>query len=85
MDLTKMHNCYAKWLCMCLDDLKEYYSNSSISVDYMKQHVLAIIEPAKLTPAKKRFIKYLTEECYNKREVYNLCYNAVQKAANYKI
>jgi hypothetical protein len=83
MDLTKKNNCYTKWLCICLDDLKEDYSSSSISVEDMKQHVLDIIAPTKLTPAKKRFIGYLTEECYTKLEIYNLCYSSVQKAKNY--
>ena len=83
MNLTKKNGCYAKELFENLDEIKDLYDDNQISVSNMRATVLKIIEPAWINRvAKKRFISYL-EDCYSKRQIYNLCWNTIQKAMKY--
>ena len=83
MNLTRQNGCYSKELFEHLDEIKFIYEDNYASVRYMKNYVLEVIEPAWIDKvAKKRFIGYLND-CYSKRDIYNLCWNTVQKAMKY--
>lgn len=84
MNLTRVNGTYAKELYENLNELRVMYSAPAVSIEEMRNCVLDIIEPAWINAtAKKRFISFLND-CFTKREIYNLCYNSVQKAMKYK-
>ena len=83
MDLTKNPNCYVSKLAPELAKINNLVYSPGISFERMQDYVHRLVRQAKATPARARFINALYDDCFLKRDIANLCFNAVNKGQNY--
>jgi hypothetical protein len=84
MNLTKVNGTYSKELLENINEIRKVSFDKNTSLEYMRNYILEVIEPAYIdATAKKRFIEYL-ENCDSKKSIYWLCYNTIQKAMKHK-
>lgn len=85
MDLTRHPDCYTNKLAPKLDIIKQMFYDEKVSFEEMREFVKDLVVQAKNTKARQRFLKdYLYEECWTKRDIEQLCFNAVQKSRRFK-
>lgn len=84
IDLTKNPNSYVYYLNNMSPSVKEMFYNPNCSLSEMIMAVNSAVCKAKDTPARKRFLGYLDNDCYSKRDVERLCSSAIAKGRNYK-
>lgn len=84
IDLTKQKGCYTKELADSRSDIAKMFYDKSVSFDCLQDTVHKVVRRASNTKARSRFIGYLYNDCYTKRDIMNLCDNAIAKGRNYQ-
>lgn len=83
MDLTKNPNCYTYHIVHMHPSLSKLYYSDTITFNAMLKIVESTVMKVKNTPARARFIRALIS-CSNKRDIFNLCHNAIERGKNYQ-
>ena len=84
IDLTRNPNSYVYYLNSMSPSIKEMFYDPNCSLSEMIMAVNSAVCKAKDTPARKRFLGYLDNECFSKHDVERLCSSAIAKGRNYK-
>ena len=80
-DTVDMHaNCYSYYLKPLIPELRAMRDNEQVQQHRLVEKILAAIEPADNTRAKKNFIKRLQCECYKKLDICQLVENSCDAA-----
>ena len=84
MDLTKNPNSYVYHLANMKPSISDLCYDANCSFEGMTHAVSVAVHKAKPTPARQRFLDYLFDDCYTKRQIETLCSNAIARGKNYQ-
>lgn len=83
IDLTKVPTSYVYQLDNMKPSPEDMFYDDMYSFERMRDAVDNAVRKAKSTRARERFLNYLNEECFLKRDIENLCANAIRNGRNY--